>query len=141
MLPASAPERADSHGIRALDGSDLELSTTWFLGTDSGDDCTLRARRADAMNSFDANHTAVPPVSRRIVLVCPTHIPVIPCRLTIFETIANGPGRFRPDCDVEAFCGVCTNEGDDVARLGKLARGGVSIWTCILHLTSSMGVL
>lgn len=95
------------------------------------------------MNSFDANHTAVPPVSRRIVPVCPVHIPLIPRVLTIFEMIENGPGSFRgwaTNRDVEAFCGVCKNEGGDVARLGN-RRGGVSIWTCILHLTSSMGVL
>jgi hypothetical protein len=74
------------------------------------------------MNSLEANHTAVPPVSRRIVPVCPTHIPLIPCVLIIFEMIENGPGRFRwcaTDRDMEAFCGVCMNEGGDVARLGN----------------------
>ena len=75
-----------------------------------------RARRMDATNSLVQNQAAVPPVSRRSVPVWPNQRPLKPCvRITDLRTVI-GPGR--------------------------LIRGVVpSICTCILHLTSSIGVL
>lgn len=77
-----------------------------------------RARRRDATNSLVQNQEAVPPVSRINVPVCPNHRPMIPCvRITDVRTEI-GPGSLVDPREVV-----------------------MSICTCILHLTSSIGVL
>jgi hypothetical protein len=114
-----------------------------------------RERRRDAKNSLEANHAAVPPVSRKIVPVCPSQRPRGPEVRRIFLIIAKGPGRVLRTEAKEAKCSWWLGFSgkdvglDDNKRGGEgnfldtdgISNGVDSIWTCILHLTSSIGVL
>jgi len=123
--PAHAPDRADSHGRRSIG---LALPVVGIVESSSSEKedprrRTRRARRREAMYSLVPNHAAVPPVSRMKVPVCPSHSPRMPVvRITDMST-EMGPGRFR---------GLAAAAAEAC---------GTSIWTCILHFTSSIGVL
>ena len=88
------------------------------------------------MNSFEPNHAAEPPVSRMSVPVWPSHRPRKPVvRMTVLRT-SMGPGSLV----TWETCGVAPL--NCAAGMGETEGGGAaSIWTCILHFTSSMGVL
>ena len=87
------------------------------------------------MNSFVVNHAAPPPHSRMRVPVWPSQRPRMPSvRITDIKT-DRGPGRGRgvglrveSNVAVAVGCGIETDVG-------------AIIWTCILHFTSSTGVL
>lgn len=79
-----------------------------------------RARRSDETYSFVENQAAVPPVSLMSVPVWPNHSPLNPELRKAVASTEIGPG---------SECGRSDDEGD------------TSICTCILHFTSSMGVL
>ena len=151
--PASAPESADSQGARVvLSREGLLFVRDWEGETGVRD---RRERRKDAKNSLEANHAAVPPVSRKIVPVWPSQSPLGPEVQRIFLVIVNGPGRvFRTEANAAKFC--CRTRLDirdtglnDDKRGGEgnllgvdgISNGVESIWTCILHLMSSIGVL
>ena len=79
-----------------------------------------RAKSSDATYSLVPNQAAVPPVSRIKVPVWPNHSPRRPVlRITDTSNVI-GPGSFSRDIPT---------------------GGTTNIWTCILHLTSSIGVL
>ena len=78
-----------------------------------------RAKRREATNSLVQNQAAVPPVSRMSVPVWPSQRPPKPLVRTTDVRTVRGPGRL-------------------VVALGVVVT---SICTCILHLTSSIGVL
>jgi hypothetical protein len=151
--PASAPESADSQGARVvLSRESVLFVRNWEEDAGARD---RRERRKDAKNSLEANHAAVPPVSRKIVPVWPSQRPPGPEARRIFLIIVNGPGRiFRTEANGAKFCcrtgldirdaGLDDDErGEEGNFLGVdgISNGVVSIWTCILHLTSSIGVL
>ena len=129
-IPALAPDKADSQSKRSFFVSCLPSATS------SG--CFLERweRRRPAVNSFEPNHAAEPPVSRMSVPVWPSHNPRKPVVLMTVLRTSIGPGSF-------ATCGVCGIVPlNCAAGMGETEGGGVaSIWTCILHFTSSMGVL
>lgn len=107
-----------------------------------------REMRRDAKNSLEANQAAVPPVSLNIVPVCPSQRPLGPEVRRMLDIIVKGPGRvLRMAATFRSrLGGVCESEGDSGAGLNFLGERGMSngvesIWTCILHLTSSIGVL
>lgn len=110
--PAQAPDSADSQG----------RSLTVGVVRKEGSSFRRRSTNNRATNSFVVNHAAPPPVSRIRVPVCPSHIPRRPVlRITDIRTdIGPGNGMAAPLAD---------------------SAGVTSICTCILHLTSSMGVL
>ena len=89
------------------------------------------------MNSFEPNQAAEPPVSRMSVPVWPSHKPRKPVVLmTVFRT-SIGPGSL-------AVRGVYDGKVllNCAAGIGDIEGGGAtSMWTCILHLISSTGVL
>lgn len=86
-------------------------------------------RRSLQMNSLVPNQAAEPPVSRMSVPVWPNQSPRTPSVRTASRRMASGPGRFR----------------GGGARMGRTPAdeggGAISICTCILHFTSSIGVL
>ena len=89
------------------------------------------------MNSFEPNHAAEPPVSRMSVAVCPSHKPRNPVVLITVLRTAIGPGSLAIR---EVYNGAVPL--NCAAGIGETEGGGAtSIWTCILHFTSSMGVL
>lgn len=76
---------------------------------DDGDSRTgdRRARSNDTMNSFEANHTAVPPVSRNIVPVCPSQRPLGPELRSMLVTMVKGPGSvLRTDAILSSRLGI-----------------------------------
>lgn len=84
-----------------------------------------RAKSNEPMYSLVLNQAAVPPVSRINVPVWPNQSPRKPV-LRITDTNTDiGPGSFR---------GI-------LPKASAPPGGATSIWTCILHLTSSSGVL
>lgn len=89
------------------------------------------------MNSFEPNHAAEPPVSRMSVPVWPSHKPRKPVVLkTVFRT-SIGPGSFA-----NRWATGGTRPLTGMAGIREREEGGTtSIWTCILHLINSMGVL
>lgn len=86
-------------------------------------------RRNLHMSSLVPNQAAEPPVSRMSVPVWPNQSPRTPSARIASRRMVSGPGRFR---------------GGE-ARVGGTpadeAGGATSICTCILHFTSSIGVL
>lgn len=110
------------------------------------------------MVSLRANHVAVPPLSRNMVPVWPSQSPLGPDVRIMDATILNGPGSV---CRIEfATCvrEACGNrigavmvdaeitlgdniEGERTDETAGGCMGALSICTCILHFTSSMGVL
>ena len=85
-------------------------------------------RRSLHTSSLVPNHAADPPVSRMSVPDWPSHNPRTPAVRITSRKMAKGPGRSRMDAVAR---GVTTAE----------AWGVINICTCILHLTSSIGVL
>lgn len=109
--PAHAPLTALSHGQSSRVGASR--------------------RRTLQMSSLVPNQAAEPPVSRMSVPVWPNQSPRTPSVRMASRRMASGPGRFR---------------GREAARVGWTlaaddAGGATSICTCILHFTSSIGVL
>lgn len=112
-----------------------------------------REMRRDAKNSLEANQAAVPPVSLNMVPVCPSQRPPGPEVRRMLDMIVKGPGRvLRMAATLRSRLGCeCASEGNsedegvgvDLNFLGErgMSNGVESIWTCILHLTSSIGVL
>jgi hypothetical protein len=110
--PAHAPLSALSEGRSCRPGASLRSS----LQT----------------SSLVPNHAAEPPVSRMSVPAWPSHSPRTPAVRITSRKIAKGPGRSRMDAVAR---GVTT------AAAAMVDDGAISICTCILHLTSSIGVL
>ena len=117
IAPAHAPERALSHDRSSVLLADLS-ETLWPSCFDR-----RRRRRREATNSLVANHAALPPDSRMKVPVWPSQSPRMPSLRTTEVRTDIGPNSWR----------------SAVAVLDAVT--GAIIWTCILHLTSSTGVL
>lgn len=121
--PAHAPAVALSHG-----------RSSRLSASESPRRCKSNA---DAP-SFAANHAAPPPVSRMSVPVCPSQSPRSPVSRTTEVRTAMGPGSLA----IEGAGGLCA-ESVAAAEMAaaEVMDGVMSIWTCILHFTSSIGVL
>ena len=106
--------------------------------------------------SYAPNQAAEPPVSRRRVPVWPSHNPLIPCRRNVSDINAIGPiggasgGVWRRIEDDENGLDCVTDDGLGVDVVVVVVPGvvvvprapsRVNIWTCILHLINSIGVL
>jgi hypothetical protein len=93
-------------------------------------------RRSLQTSSLVPNHAAQPPVSRMSVPVWPNQSPRTPSVRIASRRMASGPGRLRRRD--EARAGEIPAAGTAPA---DEAGGAISICTCILHFTSSIGVL
>ena len=93
-------------------------------------------RRSLQINSLVPNHAAEPPVSRMSVPVWPNQSPRTPSARIASRRMASGPGRLRrrDEARADEIPAACTAPADK-------AGGATSICTCILHFTSSIGVL
>lgn len=93
-------------------------------------------RRNLQMSSLVPNHAAEPPVSRISVPVWPSQSPRMPSARMASRKMASGPGR---------LCGRDVARAEEIPAAGTAptdkAGGATSICTCILHFTSSIGVL
>jgi len=96
------------------------------------------------------NQAEEPPVSRKRVPIWPSHSPRRPEVRTVEMMSEIGPegGIFgRGGCSgvvvvvVEKCRDARGEEGDDEVGAGPKAPSRASIWTCIRHLMSSIGVL
>ena len=121
--PAHAPETADSQGRR-------------LMGSPSSACRRRRARRKRAAASLDTNQAAPPPSSRMKVPVCPSQRPKKPVWRIVVMRTEIGPGRCLKELGPDS---VAAGADDDAPRTTD--SGTASICTCILHLTSSIGVL
>ena len=154
--PDRAPERADSHGASVRSSSlgkeEEEGLEVWVRGRWVREESKSiweerRETRRDAKNSLEANHAAVPPVSLNIVPVCPSQRPLGPEVRRMLDMMVKGPGRVLRIATTFRLrlggSGDCTAVGAGLNFLEErgMPNGIESIWTCILHLTSSIGVL